>query len=29
MFDFFGKRLYITRMHLKRGKVQLNKRADL
>lgn len=29
MFDFFEKRLYNTRMHLKRGKVQLNKRADL
>ena len=29
MFDFLEKRLYNTRMHLKRGKVQLNKRTDL
>ena len=29
MFDFLEKRLYNTRMHLERGLVQLNKRADL
>ena len=29
MFDFLRKRLYNTRMHLKRGLVQLNKRVDL
>ena len=29
MFDFFSLRVYNRYMHLKRGLVQLNKRADL